>query len=151
MDADIVQNKDFEKAIVKILTNCETQLNKKESKEVSNMLQKGDIDVKKGTSTKISYYEQLEQKRRKLNTSVSQYKDCRFVPATSSSVERLFSVSRWILTGLRSRMSPILFESLLFLKLNRCLWDLKLVSAALKLKQDERYTVLDSDDFYNKS
>ena len=121
-----------------------------ELEEVSDMLQKSDKDMKNDTSIKLSYCEQLGQKRRKLKASVTQYKDGRFVSATSSSVERLFSVSRWILTRLRSRMSPILFESLLFFKLNRSLWDLKLVSAAIKLEKDERYTVLDSDDFYNK-
>lgn len=48
-------------------------------------------------------------------------------------------------------MSPILFESLLFLKLNRCLLDLKMVSKTMQMNPKDRYATLDDEDFYEDS
>jgi len=45
------------------------------------------------------------------------------VIGSAAEVERLWSIARYLLTTLRSQLSPILFEALLFLCLDRTLWN----------------------------
>jgi hypothetical protein len=57
------------------------------------------------------------------------------------------------MTYQRSSMSPIMFEAILFLKVNRRFWDLKTVVMATKKSDDpsnpdEPTLDRDSDDFY---
>ena len=63
--------------------------------------------------------------------------DCSFCVATSNTVERLFSLCKYVLTDQRKCMSPIMFEALIFLKVNRELWDVSLVAKAMKSKTAE--------------
>lgn len=149
-DANIVHDKIFEGAVVKIINGNETQLSFSEKASVSKLITSStDSEVRTDNDEKfLTYYERLEAKRRRLEEAPTQYMNSKFISATSSSVERCFSAARWILTCLRKRMSPILFEAILFLKLNRELWDLKLVSSAMRIRPKERYTKLDDDAFY---
>lgn len=148
VEASIVHDGLFEKAMVKVMSGHENQLNSVERNIISDLCLGPIENNSTDSSSNMSYYERIEAKRRRLSSSSTKYINCKFIPATSCSVERLFSAARWILTCLRKRMSPILFESLLFLKLNRRLWDLKLVSSAIKIQPKERYIELDHDDFY---
>ena len=87
------------------------------------------------------YYQNLF-KRRRLSAEVSnQYIDCSFCVATTNTVERLFSACKHVLTDGRKRMSPIMFEALVFLKVNKKFWDLPMVAKAMKnkeLRENER-------------
>ena len=42
---------------------------------------------------------------------------------SAAEVERLWSIARYILTTSRTKMAPIVFEAILFLRMNRALWD----------------------------
>lgn len=99
----------------------------------------------------LSYFEKIEAKRGRLSMSSTQYIDCRFIPSTSASADRALGAARWVLTCPRKRISPILFEIFLFLKLYRSLWDIDLVSSAMKLSTEERYLSLDDEEFYSHS
>lgn len=149
-DASIVHNQLFEAAVVKILGGHESQMSQRERKAASSLSCEPTSESTTSENETLSYFERIEAKRRRLSSSVTKYLDCRFIPATSCSAERLFSAARWILTCKRKRMSPILFEALLFLKLNRNMWDIKSVASAMKLNPKERYTSLDSDEFYEE-
>ena len=98
----------------------------------------------------MCYFKKLDTKRRRLIIAKTQFINCDCIVATSCSVERLFSAARWVLTTLRKRMSSILFEVILSLKLNRKLWDLKSVASSIKLKPQNRYIDVDEDLFYEK-
>lgn len=74
---------------------------------------------------------ELALKKRKIIKS--SYVDTTLIPPTSNVVERLFSGARLILTDYRKSMSPYTFECLMFLKINRDLWDISLI-AKLKNK-----------------
>jgi hypothetical protein len=77
------------------------------------------------------------------------------VIGSAAEVERLWSIARYLLTTLRSQLSPILFEALLFLRANRDLWDERTVQAALntvrKDEKDERLSkkLNEADDHVN--
>ena len=49
----------------------------------------------------------------------------------AAEVERLWSIARYILTTSRTKMAPIIFEAILFLRMNHALWDEKTVMEAL--------------------
>lgn len=93
------------------------------------------------------YFQQIENKHRRLD-DVSKYLDCSFISANSCTAERIFSMARWMLTCLRHRMSPILFEAILFLKFSRRLWNIKTVAEGIKLGPINKYTDLDDETFY---
>lgn len=121
----------FQTAVVKSLGGDELNLNCVENMSVRNLRndEKGDFEE---VSTKhASNFERIEAKWRRLKTTSTQYIDFRLISATSSSVKQTFSVAKWVLTTLRKKMSPILFESLFVLKLNRNLSDMKLVSQTM--------------------
>ena len=42
---------------------------------------------------------------------------------SAAEVERLWSIARYFLTTSRTKMAPIVFEAILFLRMNRALWD----------------------------
>ena len=147
-NASIVNNKNFESAIVKLLSENERSLSPVEKGAIKSLLiiNSSEVEVVESDDN-LSYFEQLDQKRRKLNQS-SKYIDCSFLVSTSCSAERLFSMAKWVLTNLRHRMSPILFEAILFLKFNRRLWDIKTVSEAMKQGPKPQHDLLDNDFFY---
>jgi hypothetical protein len=60
-----------------------------------------------------------------------QYINLDVIPGTSVNCERLFSVAKHILTDTRKNTSPLLFEALMFLKLNRNLWNHHSVGKAM--------------------
>ena len=50
---------------------------------------------------------------------------------SAAEVERLWSIARYILTTSRTKMAPIVFEAILFLRMNHALWDERTVMEAL--------------------
>ena len=65
----------------------------------------------------------------------------------AAEVERLWSIARYVLTSQRSKMSPIpiMFETILFLKFNRELWDEKSLQKAW-----DRYRKEEAEERQNK-
>lgn len=150
-DAAIVQDHQFESAVVKLLNGKEEDLTDLErSAATTCRLATTSHHVEDAQESEevshMPYFEQIEAKRRKMNIR-AEFIVPDFLPATSCSAERAFSAARWVLTDIRKRMSPILFEAILFLKLNRRLWDLNTVAKAMKLDENARYA-LDDDEFY---
>lgn len=147
--SDIVHDKLFESAMIKIMRNNEFQLSTHEKRaEKSILVVSNEATTAKASCTHLSYFDKIKAMRSKPSCSQSRYADKKFIPATSASVSRFFTCAQWVMTSLRKNMSPILFESLSFFKLNRCDWDMILVSAEIKLKPDERYIHLDDDAYY---
>jgi hypothetical protein len=65
------------------------------------------------------------------------------VIGSAAEVERLWLMARYTLTTTRSIMPPIVFEAILFLRMNRVLWDERTVMKALAAvradQKDERF------------
>ena len=60
------------------------------------------------------------------------YENCNFVLGSSTVVDRLWSMANKLLDVNRSRASPLLMESLLFLRQNRRYWDIGVLHKAYK-------------------
>ena len=51
----------------------------------------------------------------------------------ANTVERLFSACKHIFTDQQNHMSPIMFEALIFLKVNQDFWDESMVAVVMKI------------------
>ena len=78
--------------------------------------------------TSLTFAERALKRQRMQQSTKSAYNDTRFLLPTSNHVERLFSMSKRIFTEKRRRLLPRTLEALLFLKQNRTLWNMALVS-----------------------
>eukprot|EP00644_Phytophthora_capsici_P009925 jgi/Phyca11/119688/e_gw1.39.370.1 len=72
--------------------------------------------------------------RKKQRCAKKVFDGVRFIPPTSNTVERLFSVAKHTLSHHRQRMLPIHLETVLFLKMNRRFWDANTVAAIVNAK-----------------
>lgn len=80
----------------------------------------------------------------------SPYKNVDFICGSAAEVERLWSIAKYILTDNRSRMTPAMFESLLFLKTNVEYWDVPMVMEVyIRVRNDlpnSRITAMVTED-----
>ncbi len=137
-ESDIVNNPKFESGLVKILARNHLSLTSEEKRAVSNLLKTTSSSPssqgnENSETSQMGYFEELQKrKRQRLSDEQVRYVDCSFCVATSNVVERLFSACKHVLTDQRKCMSPIMFEALIFLKVNREIWDLAMVATAMK-------------------
>jgi hypothetical protein len=100
--------------------------------------------------------EQLKQEELATITRDHQLMNLDVIPGTSVNCERLFSLTKNILTNTHKCTSPVLFEALLFLKVNSTLWDEYSVGKAMgqtrELKERERNegNAYDDNSEYNR-
>ncbi|ETN19092.1 hypothetical protein PPTG_04500 [Phytophthora nicotianae INRA-310] len=80
--------------------------------------------------TKLGFADRI-LKRRKVQAETSAYVMLSAVPPTSNKVERLFSMARMIMRYERNRLSPLMLEMLLFLKINSSYWDVTTVDTVI--------------------
>ena len=66
----------------------------------------------------LSYMERI-MKRQKKSDSEYNYGNCDFILGSVAEVERLWSICDNVLNDHRNRMSPLLFECIVFLKINK--------------------------------
>ena len=131
-DGGIVHAPEFENAIVKVIEDELNTLNTREKELLGPLRKSNNAAVEFGHSpiihgTQIAI-QGLKKKKRKVQ---NEYIDMSFIPPTSNIVERLFSAARLVLTDYRKSMSPYTFECVMFLKVNRKLWDSSLVSSVV--------------------
>ena len=119
----IVNNPDFENAVVKIQAGLENTLTTREKNATSHLLVDGNTENDDniedlGYAARKLYTAHAEKKRR-VNKSKYMVKHC---IATSNICERLFSTARHQMSYLRKHMYPETLNMILFLKGNRALW-----------------------------
>ncbi|RLN32399.1 hypothetical protein BBJ28_00018242 [Nothophytophthora sp. Chile5] len=119
--AKIVHSQAFENAIVKLISD----------RSLSTTEELAIARFAVSTAAQITVPEKvdfatatLRQAKRPRHAPTAKYQDLlRLVPPTSNRCERLFSQCKLILTPRRSRLLPANFETLVFLRANRDLWD----------------------------
>lgn len=77
------------------------------------------------------------RKRRRLEPD-HPYMNVGFILGSSAEIERLFSIAGGILADHRQNMTPLLFETLVFLKVNRGYWDFRTVVTAMGNSQSSQ-------------
>ena len=132
-DADIIQSKDFENAVVKVLNLEDKKLNAKEKHSLSGFKRSApgsDVEILE-IEESVSFAKMLLMERQSKSGVRSEYTDLRQIPSTSNRAERVFSTAKLITTDQRNRISPTALEETLFLKVNRKFWDFTTVSQVI--------------------
>ncbi|KUF83720.1 hypothetical protein AM588_10000594 [Phytophthora nicotianae] len=121
-DADIVAAPEFESAVIKVLGGRAKLLSRAEKAALKPFERKTAeaADVTEKTA-KVGFADRI-LKRRKVQEDKSAYSQLNAIPPTSNAAERLFSMARMVLRYERNRLSPLMLEMLLFLKLNSKYW-----------------------------
>ena len=165
-DASIIHSPHFENAVVKIQRGKENELSVAEKESVKmfrvrvNTADRPPTAAAPSRNERLSFAEQ-SLKRQKLeeggskparrvnNTDNSRYIDLSHIGATSNVVERLFSLAGLVLTSRRKSMSPLHFEAVMMLHVNRSMWSIKTVIEAfrkLQKKENDAVIVNESDE-----
>ena len=92
---------------------------------------------------------QLKSQTRLENLGQEQFVNLDVIPGTSVNCERLFSLAKHILTDTRKNTSPILFEAMWFLKVNRSLCNAHSVGITMGRTQDQELLDRSSAGSYN--
>lgn len=139
--ASIIHNPNFESGIVNIQRYEVKQLTRAEKyavkmlKYLPNYTPSGDDHFRASSGDNIG--ERLVKRRRKEPIKES-YVNCDFILGSVAKKEGLWSNAKYISRDSRSRLSPQMFEALLFLKENIRFWDAKLVSRATNMAKSSR-------------
>ncbi|ETN06716.1 hypothetical protein PPTG_12757 [Phytophthora nicotianae INRA-310] len=129
--ADIVHSPDFESGVVKVLGGHESDLSRAEKEALRPFRQMTSRSRSpEEDPTKLGFADRI-LKRRKVQAETSAYVMLSAIPPTSNKVERLFSMARMIMRYERNRLSPLMLEMLLFLKINSSYWDVTTVDAVI--------------------
>ena len=138
-DAAIVQNKSFEKGVVKLQKGNEHDLTPAEKNQLRRFLTEDapeePEDDDDNTAAQQLYDRNQARKKARIMLTSSKYRSTKHVCSTTNMVERLFSRAKLVMTDLRRSMYPRNLEMLMFLRTNRHLWDEVVVQRAI-LRED---------------
>jgi len=129
-NANIVTDKHFEAGVVKIQRGQSHNLSLIEKNAVATLLKPSLATVVVEEETQENSFLQRYAKKAKTSCTDDEYINCDFILGSAAEVERLWSTCKYILCENRMRLSPQLFEALVFLKVNSRLWDAQMVSEA---------------------
>ena len=113
---------------------------------VSLLMNDTDASVAENVSDSFQYRTSKREKRKASElegTGVrSKYHNLDYIGGSSAEVERLWSEAKFVLNAHRAKISPIVFEALMFIKFNQQYWDIFTVqraySTVIKESQAER-------------
>lgn len=128
----IVNNSHFESGVAKIMKKEYSTLTENEKNATVALKKECTRTDNVCNDFNNSLDELISRKRRRNSKEHEQYIDCSFLVATSNTVERLFSQCKYVLTDQRKSMPPIIFEAIIFLKMNRDFWDVAMLASAMK-------------------
>lgn len=133
--SSIVHSAAFESGVVKLQRGLLSSLSdaEKEAVKVLAMSQPASSSTDQLTNLRFLTMREKLAKRRKLSERDESYNDCQFILGSAAHVERLWSVSKYVLTEHRMSMTPQLFEAIVFLRENERFWDMQLVAESIGL------------------
>lgn len=119
--ANIVENPEFESALVKIQRGTIRDMDGNEEQAVKKLCVSSPQSPEPEAQLSLA---DIALKTHFNSEPLQEYGDVRFILPTTNGVERLFSKCRQALTDYRKCISPTNFEAQLFLHANRDLWSL---------------------------
>ena len=143
--------------MVKIQRNKHATLTVEETEACESLLaQDANEEGGQGTNQQSSLAERMKHRMKKRKAGLiesdlsSPYKNVDFICGSAAEVERLWSVAKYILTDNRAKLTPGMFEALLFLKTNEEYWDMATVMEAYGRVRNEipnsRVTAMMAED-----
>ena len=132
LDGPLSPDLNFESGVVKIQNKMFDELSDVEKDAVRSLLAEtnnhqaeveGDAG---GDDDSIDSFVRISQSDVTNENNTNRYVNCDFIFGSCAEVERLWSIAKFILTDeRRGRMTPGMFEALLFLKINKRFWGLE--------------------------
>lgn len=125
--ASIVTAQAFENGVIKVIRGDENKLTTAEKAALLPFkIDPTTVAARTAiTTTATTVVDEILSNKKKDKPKM--YQDLTFIPPTSNSVERLFSVCRYLLPDNRKSMTPESLEQKLFLRVNSDLWDLTIL------------------------
>ena len=122
-DCDLVPQPLFDSGVAKIQAGEENTLTLMEKNAVASLLKNpADDEPGQEAPARPSISDRLREMTSGPKKSDSDYINANFILGSCAEVERLWSLAKFVLTDERSRMTPQLFEAILFLKVNKDWW-----------------------------
>lgn len=131
INARISPDPKFESGVCKIQRGETSRLTDAEKLACSKLLlheEPAEIPV---ANNQMSLSDMIQERKKRRIEKAPRYRNCDFILGSAAEVERLWSISKHILCDNRKTLTPILFEALLFLKVNKSYWNLELVAKAM--------------------
>lgn len=143
---------------------CKIQMNQtglmtiqeKEACEHLKIVPPDDLQEPQPAANLPTMAEQLKQisESNKRQRTETEYINADFILGSAAEVERLWSICKYILTNQRKSLTPLMFEALTFLKVNKRFWDLPMVQTAIHMNRtakvkkgiEEDMAVLEASD-----
>lgn len=133
IDSSLAPSSMFEHGVIKIQSG-EASILIEFEKEACKTLRV--LNTSDGAQAQIvSALDRISAKKRRCENISSRYINCNFVIESAASVERLWSI---IVNILSDNRTPLLLESIVFLKINKSYWDLSLIREALNISRNDR-------------
>lgn len=140
-DSDIIMHKNFENAIVKIIEGKETALTEPEKYIMQPFLLPDSAitncneNVNDSSNAAEDYATEIIRAAKRQRTTIH-YQNLNYIPGTSNSVERLFSIARHTIGLSRHSLASETLETLLFLKFNKNYWDISTIANMISQQKD---------------
>ena len=147
--SSIVHSTNFISGALKIIDGKENQLNQLEKNVMRPFKKPQPLDNAIDEDNQDAQQDAVEailKKRKAADAHKSEYYNLEFVPPTTCEVERLFSISRHILTYDRGAMTPKQFEEIIFLRANCQYWDAALISTLMARNENAAEIADDAGD-----
>ena len=142
--SSIVVDHYFESGVKKIQENNIHLMTENEHLACSKLRLETINNSSQDENEELSYMERI-MKRQKKSDSEYNYGNCHFILGSVAEVERLWSICDNVLNDHRNRMSPLLFECIVFLKINKRFWGVAQVAEAMKMHRDEVQTRVEEE------
>ena len=114
-----IPNPSFLSGVIKIQNKDTSSMNEEEEEACHNLLNKNSIESLDSSSMSLAERIRDKQKKRKVGEIDERVNDkyCNvdYICGSAAEVERLWSISRYILTTSRASITPIVFEAIVFL------------------------------------
>lgn len=129
-------NSHFESGVAKIQSGEVGLMTQQEKSACKNLELSSSENIPSENESECDTEHQLSRaiknKKRKVVGGTKKYINTRFILGSSAEMERVWSIAKYVLPDNRKLMDPIIFESILFLKVNASYWDLGCVQRAMK-------------------
>ena len=116
----------------------EKDLTDTEKRAVSRLLKRSSTQDNSRTSDTYSSITERMATKCRVCTKKENHINCNFIVGSVAKVERLWSIGKLVCTSSRRRMTPQLFEALLFLRENERFWNERLVAEAIGCAKSKR-------------
>ena len=131
----------FESGVCKIQTGRHKELIAAEQKACECLLKQGNHAVaSRANDSPVRMADRIKRMRNSSTTTStsSPYHDCGFIFASSAEAERLWSLALHVFSTKRRSMTPRLMEAILYLQVNKRLWNDSMVLQALRTVQESK-------------